>query len=315
MGIHSVRALSTFSSVFATGGELFGVPPTVFWPYCLGTIVLVVGVYRILRYDLPQTSGLERTLLPARIFYAIPIAVFAGEHFTLPREIGSMIPHWIPWHLFFAYFVGIALLSAALSIATRILAGLSGTLLGTMFCLFVVLIDLPGAMRHPHNRINWILALRELSFAGGAFAIAGFEKRSSAPGSGSGLIQAARYIISIAAIIYGVEHFLYPACVPGVPLARIMPVWIPGRLIAAYLCGASLILCGVLILLNKHARLAAATLGAVILLIVLWIYLPILLVALADIGSGMNYFADTLFYAGAILLLALALPEKAPANA
>ncbi|HKV25463.1 MAG TPA: hypothetical protein VJN93_12790 [Candidatus Acidoferrum sp.] len=290
-------------------------PPTVFWPYCLGAIVLVIGLYCILRYDLPQSRGLDRVLLPTRIFYAIPIAVFAGEHFTVPREIGSMIPHWIPGHLFWAYFVGIALFATGLSFATRQLSGLSGTLLGTMFCLFVVLLDLPAAVTHPHNRITWILALRELSFAGGAFAFAGFEKRSASPGSGSGLIQAARYIISIPAIFYGVEHFLYPACVPGVPLARITPAWIPGRLMAAYLCGASLIICGVLILLNKHARLAAAVLGAVISLIVLWIYLPILIAALGDIGNGVNYFADTLFYAGTILLLALALPGETPANA
>jgi hypothetical protein len=47
-----------------------------------------------------------------------------------------------------------------------------------------------------------------------------------------------------------------------------------------------------------------------ILLMVLVIYLPILIDIPLDIGNGLNYFADTMLFSGAALLLADALPKE-----
>jgi hypothetical protein len=60
--------------------------------------------------------------------------------------------------------------------------------------------------------------------------------------------------------------------------------------------------------------MAATYLGSWILLLVLFIYGSILVAALADPSTavkveGINYFADTLLFAGAILALASATPR------
>jgi uncharacterized membrane protein YphA (DoxX/SURF4 family) len=65
--------------------------------------------------------------------------------------------------------------------------------------------------------------------------------------------------------------------VPGVPLQKLTPEWIPGRIFLSYFVGVILILAGVCLLVNKKARTAATSLGLTILLTVLWIYLPMLL--------------------------------------
>ena len=74
----------------------------------------------------------------------------------------------------------------------------------------------------------------------------------------------------------------------------------------SYFVGVILILAGVCFLVNKKTRRAATILGLTILLTVLWIYLPMLLAAPTDVVA-LNFFFDTLLFAGAVLLLANAM--------
>ena len=78
------------------------------------------------------------------LFYAAPLAAFGTEHFTLTKAVASIVPRWMPWHLFWAYFVGACFIAAALSLVTKIQAPLAARLLALTFFLFVVLMDAPG---------------------------------------------------------------------------------------------------------------------------------------------------------------------------
>jgi uncharacterized membrane protein YphA (DoxX/SURF4 family) len=91
--------------------------------------------------------------------------------------------------------------------------------------------------------------------------------------------------------------------VPGIPLQKLTPDWIPGRIVLSYFVGVILITAGVCLLVNKKVRTAATALGLTILLAVLWIYLPMLIAAPKDVVA-LNFFFDTLLFCGAILLLA-----------
>jgi uncharacterized membrane protein len=288
---------------------VFSIPAPVFWPYFAGLAILSIGLPIILKNEVLQTRGLDKLMPFGRLFYAIPLAVFAGEHFTLGKLMAGGIPSWIPAHIFWIYFVGVALVAAALSIVVKKYSQLAATLLGAMILLFVVLLHIPRVAAAPHDRISWAVALRDLSFSGAAFAFAGAQRKLQSTNTTSLLVTLARYVIAVTAIFFGVEHFLHPEFAPGVPLAKITPAWIPIRLFWGYLTGAVLIAAGACLLVNKKARLAATYLGLMILFITAAIYLPILISIPSDIGNGLNYFADTLMFSGAILLLADALPE------
>jgi uncharacterized membrane protein YphA (DoxX/SURF4 family) len=209
--------------------------------------------------------------------------------------------------------VGVALIAAALSIAVKVQSRLAATLLGVMFISFVVLMDIPAALSEPNNRFSWTLALRELAFASGGLALAGGQMSAKRAGGVPVLVTVARLSIGIAAVFYGLEHFLHPTFAPGVPLEQIIPEWIPGRVAWAYLGGAVLVVAGLYILANKKTRLAATCLGLMILLLVLFVYLPLLVKGPADIVN-VNYFFDTLMFGGAILLLADACGERSTAK-
>ena len=298
----------------------FGIAPPVFWIYVCALVVFIIGLIKILG-ELRQVHGVDKIMRFGRLFFAIPLAVFGSEHFTFTANVAALVPSWIPAHTFWVYLVGLAFLGAALSIAVLVQARLAAALVGMTLLIFVLVMDLPAVVANPGNRFFWALALRQLAFSGGAFAFAmslgSTEPRQALRQSGPALWTAARaaiprFFVGVASLFYGVEHLLHPEYVPGVPLQKLTPEWIPGRIFLSYFVGVILILAGVCLLVNKKARTAATSLGLTILLTVLWIYLPMLLAAPTDVGA-LNFFFDTLLFCGAILLLANSI-DKEPAK-
>ena len=278
---------------------------------CSASILVFFIALWAAKSDVAQAGGLDKVVALGNLCFAVPLAGFGALHLAAAKSLMTMVPSYMPWHLFWAYFFGFALLTASLSMATKIEVRWSGLLFGIAMFLFVAMMDIPGSLENPRDRFGWTLAMREMTFGGGGWILAG----NAIGGQGkSKLITVGRVIIGITAIFYGVEHFLHPLGVPGVPLEKIMPEWIPGRLLIGYATGAILVVAGAAILLAKKTRMAATYLGAWIVLLVLFVYGPILIAALGDPSTsvkieGINYFLDTLLFAGVILALASATPR------
>jgi uncharacterized membrane protein YphA (DoxX/SURF4 family) len=282
---------------------------------CSAGILLFIVALWAAKTDIAQARGLDKIVALSNLCFAAPLAVFGALHLAAARGLATMVPSYMPWHLFWAYFFGFALLAASLSIATKIQVRWSGLLFGIAMFLFVAMMDIPGSVANPKDRFGWILTLREMLFGGGGWILAGNAMRAQGQGqSGSRLITVGRVIIGIAAIFYGIENSLHTTNVPGVPLEKLMPAWIPAHLLVGWLTGAILFVAGVCILLDKKTRVAATYLGTWMVLVVVFIYGPILIAALSDPSTdvkveGINYFFDTLLFAGAILALASATPS------
>jgi uncharacterized membrane protein YphA (DoxX/SURF4 family) len=303
--------LHTISNA-VVGVLLFEFSRTAFSMSIASIALLPIALWAV-KSDLARERGLDKIVALSNLCFALPLAVFGAEHFSAARGISQGVPKFMPWHLFWAYFVGVALVAASLSIATKIQVRWSGLLFGCMMFLFVAMMDLPGTLAEPHNRINWVLLLRELSFGAGGWVLAG-GAMAKKDGLANKLITIGRIVIGVGAIFYGVEHFLHPVNVPGVPLEKFMPAWIPGPRLIAYLTGAILLIAGACILLARMTRMAATYLGTWIFLLVIFVYGPILIVSLLSPSTdvkveGLNYFFDTLLYAGTILALASATPR------
>ncbi len=273
-----------------------------------GLALLIIGLW-FAKAALVRARGLEKIIALANVCFGVPLAVFGAEHLSMPQVLMTMVPSFVPWHLFWAYFVGVALLAAALSFATRIQVRWSGLLFGIMMVLFVAMLHLPGAVANG-GRILWTIVFREMSFAGGAWVLAGTSMDGSTR-SAKGLVTVGRVLIAITAIAFGLQHFLHPTVLPVVPLKKEMPRWVPAPAIIDYLTGAFLVVSGLCFLLARKIHTAATYLGAWILLLVIVIYGPVLIASLAspEPGTqieGINYFADTLLFGGVILSLACA---------
>jgi uncharacterized membrane protein len=285
----------------------------IFWPWFTG-LAFMIGGLLLVRRKLVAAPGLDKLIVLGPVLYAIPLTVFAAEHLAGAQFLMQGVPNWMPARLFWAYFVGMALLAAAFSILFKRYVRLSGTLLGIMFFLFVLLIHVPRVFSSPHDRISWTVVLRDLAFGGAAWALAGGQSprwRLSV-----GLITTGRFCIAIPTIFFGVEYILHPRSAPGVPLPKLTPPWVPLGAFWGYLTGAVLLIAGIALLVNKKGRIAATWAGLLITLAVLFIYLPLLPLASqpAQMNEATNYIADTMLYAGTILLLAAVLPAEHEAS-
>ncbi len=289
---------------------LLVIPSQVIWSYSVFGAILAIGLAAIfLRGNWQEARGLDKLLLFGPLFYAAPVAAFGTEHFTLTKVIASMVPAWIPWHLFWAYLVGACFIAAGLSLVTGIQTRLSASLLALTFFLFVALIDAPGWARNPRNQIALTLTLRELSFSGGALALAASLTARWRDRGSQILATIARYFIAIPVLFYSFEQFMRGNHVPGVPLVKITPEWLYGHAIWTYLAAVVYAVAGILLLIGKKTRAAATWLGLTILLLVLIVYVPITIMERTSL-EGFNYLADTLMYCGAVLLLAGAMPQR-----
>jgi uncharacterized membrane protein len=259
-------------------------------------------------------------LKSGRFLLALPMVIFGVEHFLFAGFVAMIVPPWIPWHFFWTYFLGIALIAAGVAIMVKREAWLAGFLLGAMILAFVVLIHTrllaqwPGdafAMNpifgpHPGRLNN---ACKDLGLSGAAFLFAGTQSETWKDSNKDKVFTTGRVLFAIAVAALGVLHFVYPAFAPGVqPMSTAVKCPLPGQPAWSYLTGIAFFAAGVAIFLNNKVRLAATLLGILILLFGLIVWVPWLAAHPQDIAGG-NYLKD-MGLAGGALLLAGALPKR-----
>lgn len=268
-----------------------------------GLTALAAGL-ALVQSRLGVAGGPGKVLALGPVFYAVALAIFAAEHFLAARDLMGIVPKWLPGPLFWTYFVGVAWLAAAISFITGRMVRWSALLTGLLMWIIVATLDLPNMAKGPHDRFFWILTVRELSFGAGAMVLAGSLWERSQSLIGKSLMRAGRGIVAATMIFYAIEHFLFPHHVPGVPLEKLTPAWIPAPTLIAYVVGISLLAGGAGLFFRRSARIAAAGAGAVLLLITALFYVPIFVSELHSSLAleGMNYVGDTLLWAATVLL-------------
>jgi uncharacterized membrane protein len=143
---------------------------------CAGAFILA-GAMRGARVASSSPSFVRALGEVGRYFLAFCLLVFGYDHLPIAKFIASLVPAWMPWHLFWAYFTACGFLAAGLSIATNIQVRLSASLLGLMFLLWVLLLHLPRAAANPHGLGEWNSLFVALAMSGISFTLA--EKQSN----------------------------------------------------------------------------------------------------------------------------------------
>ncbi len=116
----------------------------------------------------------------SRLLFAISLIVFGIQHVMYGAFIANLIPAWIPFRIFFAYFVGAAFFATSVSFLTKVKASLAGLMLGVMFLIWVLILHAPRIAASSHNQNEWTSGLIALAMCGAGFIFAGIfaEHRS-----------------------------------------------------------------------------------------------------------------------------------------
>ena len=245
----------------------FGMPATVFWIYVCASLLFLVGLIKIFG-ELPQEHGVDKIMPFGRLFFAIPHGRFwfrafhrHGEYCGPRSTLDSR-----------AYVLGLS-------------GGPRFSLRGAQYCR-----SRPGTagcgsgrndavdLRTRHGHASRRCEPRQQIFLGPGAETTCLQRRrfrfrdvAVEHSAETAVARTAerrhwaafpRFFVGIPSLFYGVEHLLHPEYVPGIPLQKLTPEWIPGRIFLSYFVGVILILAGVCLLVNKKTRMAATVFRA-----------------------------------------------------
>ena len=275
------------------------------WVNCFAAVLFALGLFLTMKKSAGQTDALDRVIAFGPFFFGWPLAVFGAQHIVFLSLVVNGVPAWMPWHLFWALFVGIALIAAALSLTTGIMADQAALLAGVMLFLFVLMIYVPNLVANPGDPAVTQL-LRDLSMSGGALALAGTLAKDGRWPKLGWLTVVGRYFFALGIVDFGVDNFAHSQYAPVVPEPDLlMPAWIPMHMVYAWFSGVILVVCGMAMLVNWRTRLVGAVAGIAFFALTIFFYLPMEVVHPSiEISGELDQLAQALGMSGAALLVA-----------
>jgi uncharacterized membrane protein len=116
------------------------------------------------------------------------------QHFVYESFVVTMIPDWIPGHVFWSRLAGVALIAGGLGLWVPRVARLAALLTGVMIFLWFLILHVPRAAAAPSNPLEWSGVFESLATSGIALLLAGSTPNRSrlvaagatAPGSPTG---------------------------------------------------------------------------------------------------------------------------------
>lgn len=125
-------------------------------------------------------SFLEKLIPFGKYFMAVTMIAFGIDHFLYTDFVATLVPAWLPAHIFCTYFAGVALILSGLAIILNIKRKLASALLGLMIFLWLLILHIPRAIVDPYSDMGneWTSVFEALAFAGISFIIAGKPNRA-----------------------------------------------------------------------------------------------------------------------------------------
>lgn len=129
--------------------------------------------------DRPLDRLLDKLVPLGAIFFALMMIIFGTLHFLHAKDVAEYVTPWIPWHLFWTYLAGTALIGSGIAIIFKIKVGLVAVLLGTMLLIWFLILHIPRIIASPVAYLGSEITSAFLAFAysGIAFVIAGTARK------------------------------------------------------------------------------------------------------------------------------------------
>lgn len=159
--------------------------------------------------------------------------------------------------------------------------------------------NFPIALADPGFGSAWTRLGKAVALTGGALAVAASARQGDRGGLAA-LIVVGRFALGAFLIASGVQHFLFPDAV-----ATLVPTWIPGARLWAYVAGVALIAGGGGLIVPRTTRIAGFSVAAMLFTWVCILHVPRALgAAPANQRNEWTAVFEALAFAGIALMLA-----------
>ena len=134
-------------------------------------LAITSGLFLLAGLSGPR-SGKPTLALISRYAFAVCLPVFGVVHFLYPAVVANWVPRWLPAHLFWAYFTGVAFWAAGLALLSGVLARLASRLFAIMLSSWVLIVHIPRVAAALRDRHEWTTLFVAVALTGIAWIVA-----------------------------------------------------------------------------------------------------------------------------------------------
>jgi uncharacterized membrane protein len=159
--------------------QIFLLHPTLLAAWGFGQTAVMVAAAWVLyvrfagdadRQRLGFATG-DKGLRIARALYGLALIPFGLAHFVYLKETTALVPGWLPWPVFWAYFTGFAFIATGVAMLIGVYARLAAILSALQLSAFALLVWVPHVAAGHLSAFQWGEAVVTVALTAAAWVV------------------------------------------------------------------------------------------------------------------------------------------------